>query len=283
MFSVIITCYNEGYDLLRAVRSVQEQTYTDYEIIVVKDYSDHQPTLEVCCQLKNEGISILYTEKNVGVSVTRNMGIAASKGDFIYTLDGDDELPPNALSIIANTFAQYPNADVVFGNYDLIENGEHQLVDCSALANKDGILSIENFLSCRVLPIGQNATRKRIAVYYPSSDKYSFGCQDYELQLRMLEHGVRFVYVPQVLYKWYKKTTGINSSQRNAESLDMCMYEHIDTVAPYIGHRYLFSLCKSHNDVKRYRYYFAQFAPRYLCWLKYLPMSILTKLSRFIQ
>ena len=88
MFSVIITCYNEGLELRRAVESVRRQTYTDYEIIVVKDFSDHAETLQVCRELEQEGIQVLYAEKNVGVSITRNMGIAEAKGDYIYTAFG---------------------------------------------------------------------------------------------------------------------------------------------------------------------------------------------------
>ncbi len=283
MFSIIITCYNEGEELLRAIRSVHSQTYTDYEIIVVKDYSAHQPTIDICHQLQADGILVLYAEKNVGVSVTRNMGIAAAKGDYIYTLDGDDELPPYALSVIAATFDRYPMADVVFGNYELIEGNERKVVDCSRLVESEMPLRIDKFLSCGVLPVGQNATRKKVAIEYPSSDSYSFGCQDFELQIRMLENGVKFVYTPNVLYQWYKKPTGINSSQRNAESYDMCMYEHIDTVAPYIGHRYLLGLCKANNDVARYRNYFAKFAPTCIKWTRLFPMCILTKLSRFIR
>lgn len=282
-FSIIITCYNEGQDVLSAVRSAQAQTFHDYEIIVVKDYSNHQPTLEVCRLLQNEGIQVLYAERNVGVSVTRNMGIAVAKGDIIYTLDGDDVLPPVALAIIADTFDKYPEADVVFGNYALIEGDIQKIVDCSLLVDETNILRIDKYLSCGVLPYGQNATRKRVAIEYPSSERYSFGCQDFELQLRMLEHGVKFIYTPHVLYQWYRKPTGINSSQRNAKSLDVCMYEHIETVAPYIGHRYLLGLCKENHDTIRYRHYFAQYAPFYLRWAKYLPMSILTKLSCFIK
>ena len=85
IFSIIITCYNEGLELRRAVESVRRQTYTDYEIIVVKDFSDHAETLQVCRELEQEGIQVLYAERNVGVSITRNMGIAEAKGDYIYT------------------------------------------------------------------------------------------------------------------------------------------------------------------------------------------------------
>lgn len=282
-FSVIVTCYNEGWELLRAVRSVQAQTYQCYELIVVKDWNNHKATLDVCHQLEQEGIRVIYAHSNVGVSITRNMGISEATGDIVYTVDGDDELPENALEILVSIFSSNPSAEVVFGDYEIVEEDKVRVVNCSLLVEniENNELKMDRFLSCGVLPIGQNATRREVAVKHPSLERYSFGCQDYELQLRMLEEGVKFVYVPAILYRWYKKTTGINSSKRNAESFDMCMYEHLDTVAPFISRRYLFELCKSYNDRAKFRRYFVLYAPKWCRWFYWLPWPILVKLKRF--
>lgn len=283
MFSIIITCYNEGRELRRAVDSVLQQTYKDYELIVVKDYLEHEETLSICRELENKGIQVLYAKKNVGVSVTRNMGIAVAKGDIIYTVDGDDELPENALEIVADTFLKNPEAEVVFGNYELVENGQRTVIDCSCLVDTTNIMRIDSFLSCGILPYGQNATRKRTAIQYPSSVKYSFGCQDYELQLRMLGAGVKFVYTPNVIYSWYRKPTGINSSARNAESLDECNYEHRDFVAPYIGKKYMLGLVKKYGSKEEYKKYFHQYAPHWCRWAIFFPFKWLTKFARFVK
>lgn len=283
--SVVVTCYNEGSDLIKAVRSVQAQTYCCYELIIVKDFCDHQETIKVCHKLESEGIRVIYADSNVGVSVTRNMGISLATGDIIYTVDADDELPENALEVIVDAFSSNPQADVVFGDYKIIEGDSTRIVDCSILVenNNDNMLRIDSFLSCGVLPYGQNAIKREVAIRYPFSERYSFGCQDYELQLRMLEQGVSFVYVPHVLYKWYRKPTGINSSKRNAVSYDMCMYEHLETVAPFISRSYLFSLCKSFNDKAKFRGYFLTYAPKWCKWLSWLPLPLLSRLQRFIN
>lgn len=277
MISVILTCYNEGLELRRAVESVRKQTYLDYEIIVVKDFSEHAETLRVCQELEQEGITVLYADTNVGVSVTRNMGIAFAKGDYIYTVDGDDELPTDALEHIVHAFKNNPNADVVYGDYELIENDITKQVSFS---NK--IVSMETIYNTRLL--GMLPARKSILDELGGySEKYSFGCQDFELQVRMLKNGVNFLYTPHVLYRWYKKPTGINSSKRNAESLDMCMYEHLDFVAPYIGHRYLLQLCKQNNDATNYCKYFARYAPTWCKWVRILPFRLSTKFGRFVK
>lgn len=277
MFSIIITCYNEGLELRRAVESVRRQTYTDYEIIVVKDFSDHAETQQVCRELEQEGIQVLYAEKNVGVSLTRNMGIAAAKGDYIYTVDGDDELPADALEHIARTFEENPDADVIYGAYELIENDIRETI--SFLGKS---ISMANLYSSKLY--GQLPMRRTIMNQLGGfNEEYSFGCQDFELQVRLLKHGARFVYTPYIIYQWYKKPTGINSSQRNAESLDMCMYEHRDFVAPYIGHRYLLQLCKQNKDADSYRKYFVQYAPCWCRWARILPFRLMTKFGRFVK
>ena len=277
MFSIIITCYNEGLELRRAVESIRKQTYADYEIIVVKDFLDHEETLRVCHELEQEGIQVLYAEENVGVSITRNMGIAVAKGDYIYTVDGDDELPIDALSYIAHAFEENPDADVIYGDYELIENDIRETI--SFLGKS---ISMANLYSSKLY--GQLPMRRTIMNQLGGfNEEYSFGCQDFELQVRLMKHGAQFVYTPHIIYRWYKKPTGINSSLRNAESLDMCMYEHRDFVAPYIGHRYLLGLCKQHNDADNYRKYFVQYAPCWCRWARILPFRLMTKFGRFVK
>ena len=282
MISVIITCYNEGEELRRAVESIRRQTYKDYEIIVVKDYNDDEETLRVCHELETEGIRVLYSKVNVGVSVTRNMGIAVAKGDVVHTVDADDELPENALEIIVETFSKHPEADVVFGNYELIENESHKIVDCSCIVDDTNSMRIDKFFLCGVL-IGQNAIRKEIAIEYPYSEHYSFGCQDYELQLRLLEAGIRFVYTPHVIYQWYRKPTGINSSRSNAESLDECNYEHRNFISQYIGKKYMLGLLEKNDNRLEYKQFYRQYAPIWCRWATILPFTILTKFSRFVK
>lgn len=277
MFSIIITCYNEGVELRRAVDSVRKQTYTDYEIIVVKDFSAHEETLRVCKELEQEGVRVLYADSNVGVSVTRNMGITTAKGEYIYTVDGDDELPTDALLHIAHTFENNPDADVIYGDYELIENEIQETISF-----KGKSISMANLYSSKLygqLPMCRTVVNQLNGF----SERYSFGCQDFELQVRLLKYGAKFVYTPHTIYRWYKKPTGINSSKRNAESLDMCMYEHRDFVASYIGHRYLLQLCKQNNDADSYRKYFAQYAPNWCKWARILPFRLMTKFERFVK
>jgi len=94
MVSVIIPTYNSVKCIRRAIDSVLAQTYSDYEIIVVDDGSTDN-TAQV---VKSYGGKVRYIyQENAGVSVARNTGIAAAKGQWIAFLDADDEWLPEKL------------------------------------------------------------------------------------------------------------------------------------------------------------------------------------------
>lgn len=90
-FSVIISAYNIENYIKRAIDSVLEQTFTDYELIVVNDASKDS-TLEKIKEYDDPRITIIETKNNVGLGAVRNKGIAIAQGEYIVHLDGDDSL-----------------------------------------------------------------------------------------------------------------------------------------------------------------------------------------------
>lgn len=102
MVSVIIPAYNAEEYIKRAICSVLNQTYTNYEIIVVNDGSTDL-TREIIEEIaKNDNRVRVINTENGGVSRARNIGIEAAKGEFISFLDADDELFPDALEMMRN-------------------------------------------------------------------------------------------------------------------------------------------------------------------------------------
>jgi glycosyltransferase involved in cell wall biosynthesis len=97
-FSIVIPTYNRQNLVIRAVNSVINQDFHDFEVIVVDDGSTDK-TVENITNIDDERISIVTHEINSGVSVARNTGINKARGIWILTLDSDDELLQNSLSI----------------------------------------------------------------------------------------------------------------------------------------------------------------------------------------
>lgn len=88
--SVIIPTYNRAHLLGRPIQSVLDQTYQDFEIIVVDDASVDK-TEEVVKSFADDRINYIQHQKNKGGSSARNTGIKAAKEEFIAFLDSDDE------------------------------------------------------------------------------------------------------------------------------------------------------------------------------------------------
>ena len=93
-FSVIITAYNLENFINRSLDSVLEQTFDNYEILVVDDASQDK-TCEILDNYQkkfNGKIRVIHNEKNLGPSACRNRAIAQAKGEYLIHLDGDDSL-----------------------------------------------------------------------------------------------------------------------------------------------------------------------------------------------
>lgn len=99
MFSIIIPMYNSEKFIDRAIQSLLNQTYKNFEIILVNDCSTDQ-TLLVCEKYIKSNIKLLDLDKNLGVSNARNIGLQNAKGEYVLFLDSDDWLDRNTLYLL---------------------------------------------------------------------------------------------------------------------------------------------------------------------------------------
>lgn len=104
LFSVIIPTYNRADLVARTVQSVLNQSFVNFEVIVVDDGSTDNTANIIKC-INDVRISYIFQE-NQGVSAARNLGVSVSKGKYIIFLDSDDEALPNWLERFANAFVQ---------------------------------------------------------------------------------------------------------------------------------------------------------------------------------
>ena len=111
---MIITTYNRAELLPRAVNSVLAQTFKDYEIIIVDDCSS-DGTREVIQEFADSRIRSFRHEANLGLSATRNTGIANARGKYIAFLDDDDECTPNRLADQVAILDSRPGVGMVYG------------------------------------------------------------------------------------------------------------------------------------------------------------------------
>lgn len=98
--SVIVPMYNSQKVLSFCVTSILQQTFTDFELILVDDCSTDK-TLDVAKNFDDARIKILRTEKNIGYpGAVRNIGLDAAAGDYVFFMDHDDIILPNAFEVL---------------------------------------------------------------------------------------------------------------------------------------------------------------------------------------
>ncbi len=117
-FSVIIPSYNKGTSIKRAIDSVLNQTFQDFELIVVDNNSSDQ-SLETIGKIRSEKLFV-YHERQQGVSFARNTGCSKANGDYICFLDADDIYEPENLERLNQLIIDNPSADLYANRYKLI-------------------------------------------------------------------------------------------------------------------------------------------------------------------
>ncbi|OKH25861.1 glycosyltransferase family 2 protein [Chroogloeocystis siderophila] len=110
--TVIIPAYNAEQTIIAAIASVQQQTYRDWEVIVIDDGSCDR-TCELLNRIQEPRMQV-HRYTNSGVSLARNRGIARAKGELIAFLDADDLWSPDKLECQVAALEQHPSAAVAY-------------------------------------------------------------------------------------------------------------------------------------------------------------------------
>lgn len=188
-FSVVIPVYNRAHLLERALGSVLEQSFQDFEIVVVDDGSHDDPE-SVVLAIGDSRIRFVRQE-NAGGGAARNAGIELAAGKYIAFLDSDDRFLPHHLSVTKALLERHPRAAVYArmlvdrggGNMMLrppraIRSNEHMA---------DYLLCERGFVPTITLAVDA-ATAKRVR--YDARLPYA---QDTDFALRLYLSGCRFV------------------------------------------------------------------------------------------
>ena len=142
MISVVIPLYNKEKQIAHTLQSVFNQTFQNFEVVIVDDGSTDGSVAEVekFCDSRIR----LIRQKNAGVAAARNRGIEEAKGDLIAFLDADDEWKPEYLATQYHLSQKYPDCNVFACNYEF-RNIEGKvtptIIRKLPFTGEDGILS----------------------------------------------------------------------------------------------------------------------------------------------
>lgn len=143
MFSIVIPLYNKAHSIERTLKTVLNQSFFDFEVIIVNDGSTDNG-IQVIKEFSDDNRIKIIDQNNQGVSVARNNGVLNSKFDYVAFLDGDDEWLPNYLYKIKEAIDKFPNAGM-FCSAGIVRNADGSEVLRLAKKYEFKIVEIEFF------------------------------------------------------------------------------------------------------------------------------------------
>jgi len=211
--SVIIPTYNRAHLVGRAIKSVLEQTYQDFELIVIDDASTDN-TEEVVKSFNDERIKYLKHDENKGGAAARNTGIKVARGEYIAFQDSDDEWFSQKLEKQMKVFeAASPEVGVVYTGFWRIESNKKIYIPSEKVARKEGNIHAEllrgNFVDTPTAVVKKDCFAK-VGIF----DERLPRLQDWELFIR-ISKDYHFKCVDEPLLISYYQPHSISADQSN--------------------------------------------------------------------
>lgn len=197
--SVLMGVYNCEDTLIQAVRSVQAQTYQNWEMIICDDGSkDGTLALAQALASEDERIRLLRNEQNLGLNRTLNRCLAAATGEYIARMDGDDESLPERLEMQVAFLEQHPEFQIVSSPMILFdETGNWGRTHVPEYPRAEDIVAGTAINHAPVML--RKAALDAVGGY--SEEKYTLRVEDVDLWIRLYAAGSRCCNLMQPLYR----------------------------------------------------------------------------------
>ncbi|HRH45599.1 MAG TPA: glycosyltransferase [Pyrinomonadaceae bacterium] len=180
LVSIVIPCYNQAHFLGEAIESILNQTYQNFEIIVVNDGSTDNTSQVAKSFPKVE----IIEQDNAGLAQSRNNGLERSNGEFIVFLDSDDKLFPNALEIGVKYLNNRPECAFVSGLCERISQEGNPLTTIQPIIDESDYyeaLLRTNYIWAPSNPMYRRSIFEKISGYNTELSPAA----DYEIYLRI--------------------------------------------------------------------------------------------------
>lgn len=202
-FSIVIPTYNRATLLPRCLDSVLRQDFTDFEVLVVDNFST-DGSLEILEQYRNKDRRIIFKqEHNHGVIAhSRNVGIKMACGEYICFLDSDDWFSDNKLSLVYEA-CLWSNPDIIYGKYQIMSDGGAGRIIGKSLKKKDKYFELltEGAIICNTTVTVRKDLLFSIGLLSESPDLRAV--EDFDCWLNLAKARAVFCYIDKILcYYW---------------------------------------------------------------------------------
>lgn len=197
LISIVIPIYNTPLSYLKdVIASVMEQSYRNWELILVDGHSTKQETTMCLKSLDDPQIQVVWLEENRMISNNTNEGVKVAKGEYIGLVDHDDLLTPDALFCMVEKLNEHPY-DMVYSDEDKI-NSDSTHIFQPHFKPDFSIDTLRSYNYITHFTILKKAMLDEVGIFDSACD----GAQDYDLFLRFAAKTDKIAHVPRILYHW---------------------------------------------------------------------------------
>ncbi len=258
--SFVVPVFKVEEYLEDCIISIIHQKFDDFEIILVDDGSpDRCPELCDSWAQKNSRIRVIH-KQNGGLSDARNVGLSDAKGDYVWFVDSDDFLKPDAAEVVKQAMLDYPNADVYTTSLSYYRNGDFVKDDFSPVytnpitgydyVNKRYLTgAIQRFIIRRMLLQDNNLRFIKDVIH-----------EDGPFGYMLMYYAQSVVCLPQAVYCYRQRDNSIMSSLTIRTSYDSIR-----------NHRSLMSFCDKYVSKDKQK------------WFRILSSNILLRSYSFVK
>ena len=208
--SIVIPLYNAEPFIVETLESVREQSFTDWEAVVVDDGSTDR-SLEAAHSVTDPRIRVLR-QNNQGPSAARNLALENSSGEWIATLDADDLWTPDKLQHQLDAATRH-RADLVFGPAQLFGDPHQQRAYEKHEYVLAGQSALRKMISRNHVPHSSVLMRRQAVLEAGGYAEDIHGTEDYDLWLRLLMAGAKFVYDPRAIVHYRVSGASVSSNK----------------------------------------------------------------------
>jgi len=201
LISIIINCYNGEKYLNECIKSVLNQSYTNWEIIFFDNNSSDQ-SLQIINTYKDKRIKLFYSrnKKILSLYKARNLAISYAKGEYITFLDVDDLWRKNKLKEQVNFSKKNPDIKIIYSNYSVLDERKKIFYTQYKIKLPSGFIA-QKLLDNYCTGIVTLFIEKKLLNKYKFKDKYTI-IGDFDLVIRLsLKYKIMSIQKPLSIYR----------------------------------------------------------------------------------
>jgi len=228
VISVIVPAFNAEATILETIQSIQNQTFADFELIVINDGST-DGTLALLEQVQDARLRV-FSYPNGGLPTARNRGIDHAKGEFISFIDADDLWAADKLERQLQALQQHPEAGVAYSWTAFIDEQSRFLYAREPLTFAGDVypqLLVDNFISNGSNILLRRQLLEAVGVFDPTLKSG----EDWDFYIRLAAK-TQFAVVPQYQILYRKSSASMSSKVRVMEANILTVIDRAFQKAP---------------------------------------------------